>query len=205
MQRKCPRILAVVLSVLAAAAIRAHPRPAAAAPAPAIVVVISGGGSEATGFTAGRGRVLTVAHVLDGIAPVTVRTADGKTLHAAVRDIDERLDLALLSVAGLPAPRLKLARADDGEVVSVLLAGRAAARARVRRHIEAEVERRDGSAAPRPALDLAATIHAGDSGSPVVTRVGGIAGVVFARSDGRPHTAYAVDVAALRAFLGRAG
>ncbi|HEX2105381.1 MAG TPA: hypothetical protein VHF51_17140, partial [Solirubrobacteraceae bacterium] len=58
-----------------------------------------------------------------------------------------------------------------------------------------------GPPAARPALELAARVAPGDSGAPVLDRRGRLAGVLFARSDRRPATAYAVAAAAVRPVL----
>ena len=60
----------------------------------------------------------------------------------------------------------------------------------------------DGGARPTGAGG-AGNVAAGDSGAPLVTASGRLAGVVFARSRSRPETAYAVDAAALGALLAR--
>ena len=52
---------------------------------------------EATGFAVGRGRVLTVAHVLDGGGDVS----GGRPAGASVVRRDDRLDLAVLAVPGV--------------------------------------------------------------------------------------------------------
>jgi hypothetical protein len=48
---------------------------------------------------------------------------------------------------------------------------------------------------------MRAAVAAGDSGAPLVTDSGRVAGVVFARSRTRASTAYAVDAAPLAALL----
>jgi S1-C subfamily serine protease len=53
----------------------------------------------------------------------------------------------------------------------------------------------------RRALELRAAVAAGDSGAPVVTTSGRVAGVVFARSRTRAGSAYAVDASAVEALL----
>ena len=54
----------------------------------------------ATGFEARPGRVVTVAHILDGNTELAVRRADGARPRTRVLRIDRRNDLALLAVAG---------------------------------------------------------------------------------------------------------
>ena len=143
----------------------------------------------ATGFAVGRGRVVTVAHVLQGGGAVRVAGRRARVLRT-----DAQLDLAVLAVPGLAAPR----GSGRGARVEVLRSGRPRALpARVERRVTATLGR-----AVRPALELAAAIQPGDSGAPVVDGAGRVVGVVFARSGGR--TAWAVDASALRALLGAA-
>jgi S1-C subfamily serine protease len=160
--------------------------------APAIVTVGGGRTHVATGFTVSAGRVVTVAHLLEGDT-ITVRSGDGVVRRGAVLRRDDTLDLALLAVPGLrPAP--VFARA--GTRMLVRRGGTVVAEpARVVRRITAHL-----GATRRPALELAATVAAGDSGAPVLVD-GRLAGVVFARSRERAGIAYAVDAAALVRFL----
>ena len=172
------------LAALAAAALLAPAVAAAPPPAPRAVTVAVGD-DRATGFVAGDGLVVTVAHVLDGGEPVT---ADGRP--AAVARLDRGDDLALLRVPGVRGEPPRLGGGDG-----TTLDGRPAP---VVRRVRASV---DGGPR-RPALVLAAAVGAGDSGAPLLTASGRVAGVVFARSRTRAHTAYAVDASAVRALLG---
>lgn len=145
----------------------------AADPRPLRVTVDAGGLARetATGVPAGPGRVLTVAHVLDGARSVRVGSRA-----ARVVSVDRRLDVAVLRVAGVEAPRVRCAR--GGDVVRVhLLAG--AVNARVLRRVTATL---DG--ASRPALELDAQVAPGDSGAPVTDTRGRLVGLVFARGSG---------------------
>jgi S1-C subfamily serine protease len=163
---------------------------------PAVVAVEARGAHVATGFVVDRDRVVTVAHALsDG--PVVVRGADGVARRARVTRRDEALDLALLAAPGVPSagspPSLGGARVivqRGGETMTELAAVRRRIDARVRNAATDEVAR-------RPALELATSIRAGDSGAPVVDAAGRVAGIVFARSREREGLVYAVDAAAL--------
>ncbi len=74
--------------------------------------------------------------------------------------------------------------------------------ASVRRAIDARVSAPGADRAlSRPALELEARLRAGDSGAPVLTEDGELAGVLFARSRTRADTAYAVDAAAVERGL----
>jgi len=188
----------------AAAAALLWPLLAGAAPVPPQVLAVSvarpaGPPDVATGFAAGPGRVVTVAHVLEREGRVIVRTADGAVRTAAVLRVDRRTDLAVLAVPGLRSGPLRLAEGGRAARVLVPGAGRAAV---VRREIVARVHAAGAPVAERPALELAADVAVGDSGAPVVARDGRVLGVVFARSRVRPGTAYAVDADAVRALVG---
>jgi S1-C subfamily serine protease len=161
---------------------------------------VTSGDEIATGFAVGRDRVVTVAHVLHGKLAVEGERA------RALR-VDRRSDLALLAVSGIsaPAPSEGAAHAGDRVHVLRLRSGRTSPLpARVRRAIVAHV-RGPGSARPatRQALELAARVAPGDSGAPVLSRSGALAGVVFAASSRREGTAYAVDASALAHLLAR--
>jgi S1-C subfamily serine protease len=154
----------------------------AAPPRPPQTVAVSVGHDRARGFVAGEGRVVTVAHVL---ADEELRV-DGRP--ATVVRLDRRNDLALLAVPGL---RGEPARFGAG---ATSLLGRPAP---IVRRIDARV---DGGPARR-ALQIRAEVAIGESGAPLVTDSGRVAGVVFARSRDRERTAYAVDAAAVAELI----
>jgi S1-C subfamily serine protease len=162
-------------------------------PRPAVFQVASRPNEVATAFALGSDRAVTVAHVLDGRV---VRLRDGRS--ATVQSVDQTNDLAVLSVPGLHAPRTRFRSASSDVVVLVVRRGRVVALpAHVRRLIIARIRTPDGRrVVRRPALELAADIAPGDSGAPVVTRDGRVVGVVFAQSNRREHTAYAVSALA---------
>jgi hypothetical protein len=172
----------VKLLAIAAAALLT-PTVAAAPPRAPELVTVRVAHERATGFVAGDERVVTVAHVLGG-DEVTV---DGRP--ATIVRVERRNDLAVLRVPGV---RGAPARFGGRAGTSVL--GRAA---RVVRRISASV---DGGPR-RAALVLRAEVQIGDSGAPVVTPGGRVAGVVFARSRARDDVAYAVDASAVAAVL----
>jgi S1-C subfamily serine protease len=193
-----PSFLLVAAVLLLAASALGH---ATAAPRPGAVVVSveSRGLRAATGFVAGDGRVVTVAHAV-GDGPVRVRGPGASVRRATVVRRDDDLDLALLAVPGLEhegapslgGPRVVVRR--DGAAATVP--------ADILRRIDARV--RDAATEAvvrRPALELSAATDAGDSGAPVIGPDGRVAGVVYARSRDREGVAYAVDASALAAFL----
>lgn len=200
-RRTTARTLALVAALVAAAGLVAVLAGSGGGGAASIQPLrVTSGHEVATGFAVGGDRVLTVAHVLDGSPAVAGRR--GRVLR-----VDRRLDLALVAVPGLDArklavdsagagDRLRLLRLRDGRTSSLWV--------HVRRAIVAHV-RAPGAAgaARRPAIELAAPLAAGDSGAPLVSPSGALAGVLFAASRRRPGTAYAVDGAAVARLLAR--
>ena len=188
-----PRWLAAIAVLFAAGCDDGHPT----AGRPEVFRVAVGNGLRpdevATGFALGPGRVVTVAHVLGTRQPgATVRVAHRR--RATILAIDERNDLALLSAPGLKASAAKLAGATGDVLVLVLRRHHVhPLLAKVRRPIIARIRTPDGRrVVRRHAFELRADIAPGDSGAPVVTADGRVMGVIFAQSNAREHTAYAV-------------
>jgi len=191
----CVAGIAAAVALPTAVAVAPEHTPAAPPRTLAVAVTSPAGAAElATGFAAGGDRVLTVAHVLDAAGAVTV---DGRV--ARVVRVDAGDDLALLAVRGLHAPRARVRTGATGAVRLLLRGGERPAR--IRRAITATVRIEPAAPVRRPALELSAEVLAGDSGAPVVDARGRVAGMVFATSTARAHTAYAVDAAPLRALL----
>jgi Trypsin-like peptidase domain len=184
---------------------------------------VTSGHEIATGFFAGGNRIVTVAHVLDGRVAVNGRplrvsrvlrgqVGEVLSVRARVLRVDRRSDLALLAAPGLAvsapgvaARHIETEATGSGASVRVirLRNGRSSSlSAHVRRAIVAHV-RAPGAAraVTRPALELAARVADGDSGAPVVSSSGALAGVVFAASNARAGTAYAVDASAVKRLL----
>jgi S1-C subfamily serine protease len=209
-------VVAVVVVAVAVVAVglgvgSAPVEPPAPTRAPDVVAVAVSHGARvedvATGFAAAPGRVVTVAHALDAGATVTVRGPSGRPRGARVLRVDAARDLAVLAVA----PRHERTPRTGTATGPVRLVVRRGARvrslhARVRRHITANVrDPAGGPARTRPALEIEADVEVGDSGAPVLAPDGRVVGVLFARSDRLPRTAYAVDGSELRSVLGAAG
>jgi S1-C subfamily serine protease len=189
---------ALCVAGVAAAALVPAARDGAPAPPRTVAIAMTspaGAAELATGFAAGGDRVVTVAHVLDAGGTLTV---DGRP--ARIVRLDRRDDLALLAVRGLRAASVRTTAARGARDARLLLRG-GARPARIRRAITATVRIEPAAPVRRPALDLAADVAAGDSGAPLVDRSGRVAGVLFATSRGRAHTAYAVAPTAVAALL----
>jgi S1-C subfamily serine protease len=174
-------------------------------PAPRVVSVLGTGSERATGFAVAPGRVVTAAHAVAAGAPVRVSAPGGAVRSARVLALDRRADLALLAVPRLRGAGLETATTGSEDRVDVVVVrdGRVVTIATsVRRSIDARVSAPGaGRALRRPALELEARVMSGDSGAPVLTADGELAGVLFARSRNRPDTAYAVDAVAVERVL----
>jgi hypothetical protein len=163
---------------------------------------VASGHEIATGFAVAPGRVVTVAHVLDG--PVTLNGRRVRVLR-----VDRRNDLALLAAPrGSPALRAiapaTTGVADGQHLRVVRLRGGSSSllSVDVRRSIVASVRSAGARRAlARPALELFARVAPGDSGAPVITDDDALAGVIFAASRNRANTAYAVDATAVTKLL----
>jgi S1-C subfamily serine protease len=188
----------VLVAALAAAAIAAGCGGGEAAAPPRVLSVRVATGAarpdaDATAFAIGRGRAVTVAHVLRSGRRVLVAAR-----RARVVRVDRRLDVAVLAVGADGArARAGSVRAGDRVTVRVLRGGAVRSLpATVRRTISARMGR-----AVRPALELAAAVMPGDSGAPVLDGRGRVAGVVFAQAADRDGVAYALDARALGSLL----
>jgi S1-C subfamily serine protease len=176
---------------------------------PAVVRVELEGATSAaeiaTGFVAARGRVVTVAHVLEPGRRLVVRTG-GRVLRGRVLRVDRGDDLALIAV---PTPGTGSAALHPGvgsgstRILVVRDGGPEAIDSRVRRPIRATVRGPGTGPYRRPALELDARVRLGDSGAPVLDGDGRVAGVVFARASNGSPTTYAVDASAIHDLLAR--
>lgn len=165
---------------------------------------------EGSGWVSAPHRVVTNAHVVAGSTRITVRQ-HGTTQErvATVVAFDPDLDLAILAVPGLEAAPLPTAgRLADG--TSVVAAGfpldgpyRATpARVRVEQRALGE-DIYGGAGVVRTIYSLYADIEPGNSGGPLLTEQGRVAGTVFARSRVDPRTGYALTTAQTAAMVRR--
>ena len=157
------------------------------------------GGSEGSGWVVSAHRVVTNAHVVGGATTVVVQVRGaGAYLRATVVAFDPHVDLAILDVPGLGAPALtRSGPLTSGESAVVagypLDGGYRAVAARVRDEIRATG--RDiysTGLVTRDVYSLYATVEPGNSGGPLLTASGTVAGTVFARSTTSKDTGYAL-------------
>jgi S1-C subfamily serine protease len=131
-----------------------------------------------SGFVVARGRVITNAHVVAGVAEPIVEVPGGGALPGRVVYFDPATDLAVIAVDGMTTPPLPLA--------STLPPGSTAV-----------VDGYGGPGGSREIYTLAADVREGNSGGPLVTTSGEVAGVVFAKSADLANVGYAMTMTEL--------
>ena len=156
-----------------------------------------GSGVEGTGFFYAPGRLMTNAHVVAGVTRPEVEVG-GTSVTASVVLYDEDLDIAVLAMPDTGTPHLALdTETEPRDAVAVLgypedgpydvQSGRVRAEQRLRSpDIYGE------GTVIRQVFSLRALIRPGNSGGPIVTSGGDVAGMVFAASVSDQDTGYAL-------------
>jgi S1-C subfamily serine protease len=153
---------------------------------------------DGSGFVYATGRVMTNAHVLAGVTDPVV-LAEGREYDATTVYVDERIDVAVLAVPGLPTVPLSFTSeaADTGDDAIImgypgggpLYIG--AARVRDRGEISGP-DFRNTQTVVRDVYALFGTVRSGNSGGPLFAPDGSVLGVVFASAIDDPNTGYAL-------------
>jgi len=122
--------------------------------------------------------LVTVAHTFDQARWFRVVNARGDTLVAEVIHLDADRDLALIAVDNRTVTAVPLGDSADGAPLAIVTpAGDNQPRpATILRHVDASLDGRG----ERRAVEVAADIAIGDSGSPAVNAAGEVVGIVFA-------------------------
>lgn len=156
-----------------------------------------GSGVEGTGFFYAPGRLMTNAHVVAGVTRPEVEVG-GSSVVASVVLYDADLDIAVLSVPDVGVPQLAFdTEVEPRDPIAVLgypedgpydvQSGRIRAEQRLRSpDIYGE------GTVIRQVYSLRALIRPGNSGGPIVTSAGEVAGLVFAASVSDRDTGYAL-------------
>lgn len=156
-----------------------------------------------TGFVVAPDRVVTNAHVVAGVDNPVVElpgrtAADGRVVY-----FDPVDDLAVIAADLRGAPALPmsdvLAAGSAGVIDGYPYGGPFTTREAVVRSVGvAQVPGIEGAqTAPREIYALQATVEPGNSGGPLLTGQGAVAGVVFARADDGSQVGYAMTVTEL--------
>lgn len=166
-----------------------------------------GGLHEGSGFAVAADTIVTNAHVVAGGSRIRVRRPDQRVVGAQIVVYDSNRDLAILRAPGLGEDPLPIAAPAVGALaVDIGYPGGQnvprLAPAAVR-DIQPTSGRDiyDRGTVTRRVLFLAASLHPGDSGSPLVDPSGRVIGVAFAIAPDKPNVAFALDTSELRAVL----
>jgi S1-C subfamily serine protease len=159
-----------------------------------------GQSQSGSGFVISADRVMTNAHVVAGVANPVVDVRNGPALQASVVYFDPTGDLAVLAVPGLSLKPLTLgttvaagteAVSDGypfgGPFVSLQVGVDQVGTLNVQNIY-------NSGTAPREIYSLAADVQEGDSGGPLLTQQGVVAGVVFAKGATTPNVGYAITM-----------
>lgn len=156
-----------------------------------------GAGVEGTGFVYAPGRVMTNAHVVAGVTRPEVEI-DGSVVVASIVVYDADLDVAVLAVESTPVPHLAFDRTavakDPIAVVGYPEDGPfdvRTGRIRSQQRLRSPDIYGEGTVL-REVYSLRALVRPGNSGGPILTSAGQVAGVVFAASVSDPETGYAL-------------
>jgi S1-C subfamily serine protease len=146
---------------------------------------------EGSGWVAAHGLVVTNAHVVAGEDDTTVNLRSGQTLDASAVHYEPRNDLAILRVAGLEAPALRIAPRVPGGAAAAVLGypengPLTISPARV--GSTGEVISQDSyglGPVQRKMPPFRGQVQSGNSGGPAVNAAGQVLTTVFAAEQGR--------------------
>jgi S1-C subfamily serine protease len=156
-----------------------------------------------TGFVVYDDRVVTNAHVVAGVTEPVIETLSGQSLPGTVVYFDPIDDLAVIAVPGLDAAALPLgatlAAGTDAAVGGYPYGGPFTSGAVnvISVSSPAVPDIYGDSRSQREVYTLAADIRQGNSGGPLLTLDGSVAGVVFARSADTASVGYAMTMTEL--------
>jgi S1-C subfamily serine protease len=162
-----------------------------------------GRSSTGTGFVVAPDRIVTNAHVVAGVERPVVELPGVASREGRIVYFDPVDDLAVIAVDGLGADPLPFATtlgAGSPAVVQGYPLGGPFTMVGAGVLSTGTVpipDIYDESAAPREIYDLSAAVRPGNSGGPLLTEDGAVAGVVFARAENDAERGYAMTMAEL--------
>jgi len=169
-----------------------------------------GQSQSGSGFVIAPDRILTNAHVVAGVTNPVVDVPNGPALQSTVVYFDPIGDLAVLSVPGLTARPLPLGptvaagtnTVSDGYPFGGPFVSLSVGVDQVGT-VNVENIYNSGTA-PREIYSLAADVQEGDSGGPMLTTNGVVAGVVFAKGATTANVGYAITMKSVQPVASRA-
>ncbi|NLA29857.1 MAG: MarP family serine protease [Propionibacterium sp.] len=168
--------------------------------------------SSGSGWVVAEQRVVTNAHVVAGATTVMISVGGTEpALNAEVVAFDEDLDLAILAVPDLRAPPLERLVENQEPGTDTVAAGfpyggpYQLSVSRIRGTvIESGSDIYGGPGIKREVYAIRGTVRPGNSGGPLLTTDGRVAGTVFAMSTVDAQTGYVLTDAATSAYLDQA-
>ena len=170
-----------------------------------------GQNQSGSGFVAAENRVITNAHVVAGVVEPMVQSPDGQALPGRVVYFDPAGDLAVIRVDGLSAvPLTTTGNLPDGATAvtngypfggpfdadpAVVIS--------VTDQLVADIYGADPT--PRRVYTLASDVRQGESGGPLLSTAGQVAGVVFARAADTADVGYAIAMDAVQPVVDLSG
>lgn len=163
-----------------------------------------------TGVVLGKDLVVTNAHVVAGESETTSVSNGGMKRRAEVVAFDARRDIAVLRINNLGIKPMKVSTPTIGATVAIFgyPGGRGLRATGGLITDERKTTGRDLYGAgnwSRKVLTLRADLEPGDSGGPVVSRVGKFVGLSLAIDSESAHTSYALDPSEVQSVLKTAG
>jgi len=166
--------------------------------------------SSGSGFVVAPDRLVTNAHVVAGVDKPVVELPGQRARVGRVVYVDPAMDLAVIAVDHLgvgPLPLVPtLSRGDVAVVQGYPYGGPlTSGGARVLAVDTAKVpDIHGGGTSEREIYALAAVVRPGNSGGPLLTTDGQVAGIVFARAESNPDLAYAMTPTELLPVVAKA-
>jgi S1-C subfamily serine protease len=153
-----------------------------------------------TGFVVSPGRVVTNAHVVAGVSQPVVELPDGGAMPGQVVYFDEKRDLAVIAVDGLPSAPLTLSPDLPGGSPAAFAGyphgGPFQSKPATIQDITTVLvpDIYGNNATPDEVYRLAGDVQPGNSGGPLLTTNGQVAGVIFAKATSDPDLGFAIPM-----------
>lgn len=153
-----------------------------------------------TGFVVSEGRVVTNAHVVAGVSQPVVEMPDGDAIPGRVVYFDTRHDLAVLAVDGLPADPLPLGpdlpNSSPAAFAGYPHGGPFQSKPATIQDITTVLvpDIYGNNPSPEAIYRLAGDVQPGNSGGPLLTTDGQVAGVVFAKATSGAEMGFAITM-----------
>ena len=157
-----------------------------------------GQNQSGTGFVIAPGRIITNAHVVAGVTEPVVETSEDGAKVGEIVYFDPVDDLAVIAVGGLTTPSLRFTSNLEPDSTAVVdgypfggpFSSHPARVVSVETMLMADIYGQNP--APREVYTLAANVQQGESGGPLLTEDGAVAGVIFAKGAETPNVGYAL-------------